>query len=67
MTNGAQNKIRQIRERLGLSQTEFADKIGITKGYLSSIEVANPALNPWALQRSPRLGHSGDKSARPWN
>ena len=38
MTNGAQNKIRQIRERLGLSQTEFADKIGITKGYLSAIE-----------------------------
>jgi transcriptional regulator with XRE-family HTH domain len=38
MTNGAQNKIKQIRERLGLSQTEFADKIGITKGYLSAIE-----------------------------
>ena len=38
MTNGAQNKIRQIRERLGLSQTAFADKIGITKGYLSAIE-----------------------------
>ncbi len=38
MTNGAQNKIKQIRERLGLSQTEFADRIGITKGYLSAIE-----------------------------
>ena len=38
MTNEAQNKIKQIRERLGLSQTEFADKIGITKGYLSAIE-----------------------------
>jgi transcriptional regulator with XRE-family HTH domain len=38
MTNGAQNKIKQIRERLGLSQTEFADKIGITNGYLSAIE-----------------------------
>ena len=38
MTNGAQNKIKQIRERLGLSQTAFADKIGITKGYLSAIE-----------------------------
>jgi transcriptional regulator with XRE-family HTH domain len=38
MTNGAQNKIKQIRERLGLSQTEFAGKIGITKGYLSAIE-----------------------------
>ena len=38
MTNGAQNKIKQIRERLGLSQKEFADKIGITKGYLSAIE-----------------------------
>ena len=38
MTKGAQNKIKQIRERLGLSQTEFANKIGITKGYLSAIE-----------------------------
>ena len=38
MTNGAQNKIKRIRERLGLSQTVFADKIGITKGYLSAIE-----------------------------
>ncbi len=38
MTNEAQNKIKQIRERLGLSQTAFADKIGITKGYLSAIE-----------------------------
>ena len=38
MTNGAQNKIKQIRERLGLSQTEFANRIGITKGYLSAIE-----------------------------
>lgn len=38
MTNGAQNKIKQIRERLGLSQTVFADRIGITKGYLSAIE-----------------------------
>jgi transcriptional regulator with XRE-family HTH domain len=38
MTNGARNKIKQIRERLGLSQTEFADKIGITKGYLSALE-----------------------------
>lgn len=38
MTTGAQNKIKQIRERLGLSQTVFADRIGITKGYLSAIE-----------------------------
>ena len=38
MTSGALNKIKRIRERLGLSQTEFADRIGITKGYLSAIE-----------------------------
>ena len=38
MTNRAENKIKQIRERLGLSQKEFADKLGITKGYLSAIE-----------------------------
>jgi transcriptional regulator with XRE-family HTH domain len=38
MASETQNKIKQIRERLGLSQKEFADKIGITKGYLSAIE-----------------------------
>ena len=38
MVKERQNRIKQIRERLGLSQKEFADKIGITKGYLSAIE-----------------------------
>ena len=38
MTNSPENKIKQIRERLGLSQKKFADKLGITKGYLSAIE-----------------------------
>ena len=38
MTMRGENKIKQIRERLGLSQKEFADKLGITKGYLSAIE-----------------------------
>lgn len=38
MASETQNKIKQIRKRLGLSQKEFADKIGITKGYLSAIE-----------------------------
>jgi len=33
-----ENKIKQIRQRLGLSQKQFADKLGITKGYLSAIE-----------------------------
>jgi len=38
MTITWENKIKQIRERLGLSQKQFADKLGITKGYLSAIE-----------------------------
>ena len=38
MTKERPNEIKQIRKRLGLSQKEFADKIGITKGYLSAIE-----------------------------
>lgn len=38
MTHISENKIKQIRERLGLSQKQFADKLGITKGYLSAIE-----------------------------
>ena len=38
MIGSRENKIKQIRERLGLSQKEFADKLGITNGYLSAIE-----------------------------
>jgi transcriptional regulator with XRE-family HTH domain len=38
MTMRWENKIKQIRERLGLSQKQFADRLGITKGYLSAIE-----------------------------
>ena len=38
MIGRRENKIKQIRERLGLSQKEFADRLGITKGYLSAIE-----------------------------
>ncbi|MEJ2366202.1 MAG: helix-turn-helix transcriptional regulator [Deltaproteobacteria bacterium] len=38
MMGGRENKIKQIRERLGLNQKEFADKLGITKGYLSAVE-----------------------------
>jgi transcriptional regulator with XRE-family HTH domain len=38
MPNRSDNKIKQIRERLGLSQKEFAEKIGVSKGYLSAIE-----------------------------
>jgi transcriptional regulator with XRE-family HTH domain len=38
MTIRRENKIKQIRQRLGLSQKAFADKLGITKGYLSAIE-----------------------------
>ena len=38
MTTTRENKIKQIRERLGLNQKQFADKLGISKGYLSAIE-----------------------------
>ena len=38
MSSRSENKIKQIRERLGLSQKQFADRLGITKGYLSAIE-----------------------------
>ena len=38
MVNRSDNKIKQIRERLGLSQKEFAERIGVSKGYLSAIE-----------------------------
>ncbi len=32
------NPIRAIRKRLGLTQAEFADKLGIGREYLSAIE-----------------------------
>lgn len=32
------SRIRQIRERAGLSQTEFAERIGLTKNYMSLLE-----------------------------
>ncbi len=38
MTKATQNKIKEIRERLGLNQKEFANKIGISTGYLSALE-----------------------------
>lgn len=36
MTNG--KRVRAIRKQLGLNQTEFAARIGMTQGYITSIE-----------------------------
>lgn len=32
------NKVKQIREALGLTQTEFASKLGVTYNHICSIE-----------------------------
>lgn len=33
------NKIKEIRERLGLTQQQFADKLGIEKSYVGRLEI----------------------------
>lgn len=40
------NQIRQVRERLGLSQKELAERIGVTQGAISHYEAAinNPSV-----------------------
>ncbi len=35
--------IRQERERLGLSQEEFAERANVHRTYISSIELGNPS------------------------
>ncbi|MCA9313758.1 helix-turn-helix transcriptional regulator [Candidatus Saccharibacteria bacterium] len=34
-------KIKSIREKTGLTQTEFADKIAVSQSYLSKVESGN--------------------------
>lgn len=44
-----ENKIREYREKLGLSQTQLAQKISLAPGNLSNLE--NGKRNPWSKVR----------------
>ena len=52
--------MRQIRERMGLSQEDFAEKVGIHRTYVSSIELGKVSVgievaNQLALALGKRL------------
>ena len=38
-------RVRSIRKQLGLNQTEFAARIGMTQGYITSIERGTRDVN----------------------
>lgn len=48
MTN---QEIRQLRNRLGLSQQQFADKLHWSKSYLSMIETGKRTITKTAIER----------------
>ena len=55
-------RIKQCRERLGLSQEEFAEKTGLTANYISTVERGASGISLEALQRLCRLlGVSADR------
>lgn len=49
MSSVMRNKIREYREKLGLSQTQLAQKISLAPGNLSNLE--NGKRNPWPKVR----------------
>ena len=45
LNNTSTNRVTALREKLNLSQQEFADKIGITQGALSQLESGKSTLS----------------------
>ena len=43
MTKG--ERIKQLRQTLGLTQTKFADRIGISTSYVAEMELGNKNVN----------------------
>lgn len=54
------NNIRHIRERLGLSQGEFAEGIGTTQGNVSHYECFRQEVPPDVARRVIALAESKD-------
>jgi len=51
------NKVRQVRESLGLSQQELADTLGVNKGYLGYVERGGvPSPSVWFALKVAALG-----------
>ena len=45
------NNVQTIRKRLGLSQSAFADAIGVTQGNVSHIESGDQEVMPYLARR----------------
>ena len=41
----ANNRIKELRQALGLSQAKFAEQIAISNGYIAGLELGNRKLN----------------------
>ena len=55
-------RVKQCRERLGISQEELAEKTGLTANYISTVERGASGISLEALQRLCRLlGVSTDR------
>ena len=54
-------KLREWRERKGIAQWELADELGITPGFLSTIETGKRGVSIETLEKiSKRTGISAD-------
>lgn len=45
------NNIKQVRERLGLSQADFAEAIGVSQGNISHYECQRQEVSPDVARR----------------
>jgi transcriptional regulator with XRE-family HTH domain len=55
--SGVPNRIREIRERLGLTQEQLAERVGTTSQQISRLEKGQRGLDvPWMLKISAALG-----------
>lgn len=46
---GAEKRVREIREYFSLSQDQFAKKVGRTKGYISNIENGHAGMSSFTV------------------
>jgi transcriptional regulator with XRE-family HTH domain len=55
MMGAVSSRVRELREGLGLSQSDFADRLGVSRGYVSNIEngKAEPSISLlWQIERT---------------
>lgn len=57
MSNGAPNRIREIREQLGLSQAQLADKVGCSQTQIDRLEKGTRDLSDhWKRRLATAMG-----------